>query len=496
MVDHWTPILTMTIPSTLRVLFLASEADPLVKVGGLGDVAGSLPKALHNLSGRRVDIRLVIPFHGSIRLKKEDLHLAAELVLPHRDGQILTKVYETTTNGLRVYLISGPPIPMESPVYSNDQQKDAFKYIYFSLAALQLTEKIGFCPHILHANDWHTSAAVYAMATHHSSASYLKSTASILQVHNLPYLGETTSPVLEGFGLPPSDHFRLPVWAQNMILPLGLLTADHIVTVSPTYAKEILTSEFGSGLQDFLRARANSISGILNGIDTEYWNPMNDQHIAAKFSCEIIQNRVENKRSLQEEINFRTNVEIPLIAMISRLDYQKGVDLAISALRILSDKPWQAIILGTGSPELEKALSQLEREFQNKFHPIFRFDPALSRKIYAGADMLLMPSRYEPCGLAQMIAMRYGCVPIAHSTGGLKDTIRDDPTFQDGTGFLFHEPTGGALASTIQRALDVHKQPNIWQQLQSNGMRMDFSWERSARKYLRLYETLIASKDL
>lgn len=484
----------MTTSSPLRVLYLASEADPFVKVGGLGDVAGSLPRALLNLAGRRVDIRLVIPMHGPSKLRIKDLQLVAEFDLPHRDGLIPVQVYETRTNGLRVYLISGPPIPIGSPVYSNDQQKDAFKYIFFSLAALQLTGNIGFRPDVLHANDWHTAAAIYAMATHHSTSSYLKTTTSLLQVHNLPYLGESTGPILEGFGLQPAENFRLPFWAQNMILPLGLLTADHIVTVSPTYAKEILTSEFGSGLQDFLRTRADSISGILNGIDTQYWNPNFDQYIAAPFSSEQIERRVVNKRSLQEEQNIRTDIEIPLIAMVTRLDYQKGVDLAINALRNLGDQPWQAIILGTGNPDLEKEISQLEREFQNKFRPIFRFDPILSRKIYAGADVFLMPSRYEPCGLSQMIAMKYGCVPIAHSTGGLKDTILDDPTFYSGTGFLFQEPTGEALANAIHRAFEVYKQPDLWQHIQFNGMRMDFSWERSAREYLRLYETLVNSR--
>lgn len=494
--DLLTPLSMMTTPSTLRVFYLASEADPFVKVGGLGDVAGSLPLALQDLKERGVDIRLVIPLHGPRQIKKEDLQLAAELVLPHRDGSIPSQIYETKTDGLRVYLISGPPIPLDSPVYSNDQQNDSFKYIYFSLAALQLPEKIGFRPHILHANDWHTAAAVYAIAIRHSSASYLKSTASLLQVHNLPYLGESTSSILEGFGLAPAENFRLPVWAQNMILPLGLLTADHVVTVSPTYAKEIMTSDFGSGLHNFLRTRANSISGILNGIDNQSWNPMTDQLIAENYSCEQIEERISNKYKLQEEIHLKSDVDTPLLAMVTRLDYQKGVDLVIRALRTLRDQPWQAIILGTGDHAIEDALSQMEREFPDRFHPVFRFDPALSRKIYAGADMLLMPSRYEPCGLAQMIAMRYGCVPIAHSTGGLKDSIHDDPTFQDGTGFLFHEPTGEALADTIQRAFEVYKQPDQWRQIQYNGMQKDFSWKRSAREYLQLYDSLIISKNM
>jgi starch synthase len=182
--------------------------------------------------------------------------------------------------------------------------------------------------------------------------------------------------------------------------------------------------------------------------------------------------------------------------MVTRLDYQKGIDLVISALRNLRDQPWQAIILGIGNPVLEEALSKLEQELKGMFRPIFRFDPGLSRKIYAGADVLVMPSRYEPCGLAQMIAMRYGCVPIAHSTGGLRDTIHDDPSVQNGTGFLFQEPSGEALADTLHRALEAYKQPDLWQQIQLNGMRMDFSWKRSAREYLQLYDSLTISKDI
>lgn len=278
-------------------------------------------------------------------------------------------------------------------------------------------------------------------------------------------------------------------------MPLGLWAADHIVTVSPTYAQEILTPEFGSGLEGFLQARAEAITGILNGIDCNRWDPQTDPALVANYTGESLDARQANKAALQQELGLEVDQNRLLIAMISRMDYQKGIDLVPGALRQLAGKPWQAVILGTGDPALETAIRDLEVKFPDRVRAAIRFDAALSRRIYAGADSLLIPSRYEPCGLAQMIAMRYGCVPIARATGGLSDTIQDYSRSKDSTGFLFTNPSARALAGAIERALKVWSEPAEWRALQLRGMQMDFSWERSARQYLELYLSLFDQRN-
>jgi starch synthase len=313
----------------------------------------------------------------------------------------------------------------------------------------------------------------------------------ILGVHNLPYLGAGADSALEAFNLPPAVGSRLPKWAQHMPLPLGLLAADRIVTVSPTYSREILTPEFGSGLHQFLRTRSDRISGILNGIDMERWNPETDSALVANFNQEELTARAANKAALQKEFDLQADDRIPLLAIISRLDPQKGIDLVPDALRQIRRMAWQAIILGTGSPELEEAVRRLEGEFPDRVRAAIRFDGILSRRMYAGADALMIPSRYEPCGLTQMIAMRYGCVPVARATGGLRDTILDYQESPESTGFLFKKASSPALAGALRRALKVYNDRDAWSSLQKRGMSQDFSWERSAREYLKLYQSIV-----
>ena len=474
----------------LRILFLVSEADPLVKVGGLGDVGGSLPRAL-NAAG--ADVRLVIPLHGAIRKSGLELRPLAQFSIPHTSGPIPVEAFTARLSDQTIYLIAGPPIPPEAPIYSTDGNADAHKYIFFSLAALELMRSINWQPDILHANDWHAAPAVYALALRRASDVFFSHTASLLTVHNLPYLGVGSDKALAAFGLPPTLDPDLPEWARHMALPLGLLTADQIVAVSRGYAQEILTPEFGSGLHTFLQTRANSITGILNGIDDQRWDPATDTALAANYSAAQLAKRAINKAALQAELHLETDPRCLLLAMVTRMDYQKGVDLALGALRqVIVDRqqPIQAVILGSGLPELEDSTRQLEENFPDKVRAVIAYDERLSRRIYAGADVLLMPSRYEPCGLAQIIAMRYGCIPIARDTGGLSDTIWDQDAPGKNTGFLFKEATSDALALAVGRALHVYNRPEVWQAIQKRAMKQDFTWERSAKEYLALYQNL------
>ncbi len=479
----------------LHILFLAAEARPFISAGGLGEVAISLPQALHNLSLPQ-DVRLVIPLHGKIRKEDFDLRPAAEFAVRRGKEDIPARAFETRVGNLPVYLIAGPPIPdsPDAPLYQPDAALDGEKFTFFSLAALELARRLGWKPDILHANDWHTAPAVYALGLRRSAAPFYRKTATLLGLHNLPYLGVGAGPALNAYGLPPAGETSpLPWWARNMPLPLGLLTADHIVAVSPGYAQEILTPEFGAGLHEFLNRRSPDISGILNGIDTQRWNPENDPLIAARFSTDTLTHRRRNKAALQQEFRLPPADDVPLLAMVTRMDHQKGVDLAVEALRQTTDQKWQAILLGSGDPALEKAARQLERDLPDRVRAAITYDKPLSHRIFAGADALLIPSRYEPCGLTQMIAMRYGCVPIARATGGLRDTIRDYLQRPDSTGFLFADPSPVGLEGAIRRALAVYRQVHNWRGLQRRGMKEDFSWERSARQYVKLYRRLRAA---
>jgi len=475
----------------LKIMFLAAEAEPFIKIGGLGDVAGSLPHALRALASSftpklELDIRLVIPFHGAIQRQTLDLHTVGNFTVAHAEGPIPGNALMTEINGLPVYLISGAPIPRDAAVYSEDTAIDGHKFTFFSLAALELAKMLDWQPDVIHANDWHTAPAIYAVKA--LPDPFFNFTATLLGLHNLPFMGENAGPAMEAFGLPPANDSALPWWAQSMPLPLGLLTADHIVAVSPTYAREILTYEHGAGLHEFLALHQKKISGILNGIDTLLWNPQTDQAIAANFDTTCLDARNANKTALASEFDLDPN--LPLLAMVTRFDHQKGVDLIPVALRLLQKEKWQLIILGAGTPELEEEICSLESQFPKRFRAAIRFDALLSRRIYAGADILLIPSRYEPCGLAQMIAMRYGCVPVARSTGGLRDTIKDHNA-QFKSGFLFPKTTSRALSATIRRALTAFEKKETWKEIQHNGMRQDFSWENSARQYIQLYQSML-----
>jgi starch synthase len=475
-------------PENINVLFLAAEAEPFIKVGGLGDVAGALPRALHDLpleasSGTTLDIRLVLPMHPAI--KSEGLRPLMIFPLSYKGGDLQVQVHESNLNGMTVYFISGQPIASSGSVYSADAALDAEKYVFFSLAALELTRQLDWKPNILHVNDWHTALACYALLLKRWEGGF-PGMASVLTLHNLPFMGADVSSLLEDYGLSLAQT-GLPEWARALPLPLGLWSADSIVAVSPTYASEILTPEFGCGLQDYIHARKDSLSGILNGIDEVSFDPAVDPALAMNFTFATLQKRPGNKAALQLRLGLAQDAEVPLLGVVSRMDPQKGIGLIPKALTKLKDLPWQFVILGTGDPKLEAAMRLLQSEFPDRVRAEYKYDATLARQIYASADIFLMPSRYEPCGLSQMIAMRYGCVPIVSAVGGLKDTVSDGKT-----GFMIPKPTVGMLATAIKKSLKVYSEPVRWQAIQQAGMAQDFSWKNSAQQYLQLYQRLAA----
>ena len=481
----------------IKVLFLASEADPLVKVGGLGDVAGSLPGALQQLpieksKGVQVDIRVIIPFHGVIRKKVEHPEFLFEFDVPSKSGIVKARAYQAVINDVRIYLIAGEPIGDDAPVYSTDAALDGHKYIFFSKSILPFIERLGWIPDILHANDWHTAIAVYQLKAARSSDPHFQNIKTILTIHNLPFMGAGTEEAFDEYAIQPSKYSLVPWWGKKFPLCLGLQTADRITTVSQTYAQEIMTPEYGCGLEKLLQTRKKVVSGIVNGLDEAAWDPFVDPKIPVNFDASTLEKRLQNKSALQQEFGLPQQPNTPLFVLVSRMDQQKGVDLAVEGLEMAAKRKWQAILLGTGNPQLEDACRKLEKKHPNRIKAAIRFDAALSRRMYAGGDVLLMPSRYEPCGLAQMMAMRYGCIPLARATGGLQDTIVDINQNADaGTGFLFKPATADAFAETVDRALDLYPQKKAWQAMQLRGMAQNFSWQNSALQYLDLYLNLL-----
>jgi starch synthase len=479
-------------PDIINVLFLAAEAEPFIKVGGLGDVAGSLPRYLRKLApevtnGCAIDIRLVLPMHPVLRNDPRGLRPLLIFPLSRKNDEIQVQVYTTNIDGLPVYFLDGEPVSSSGSVYSSEPALDGEKYTFFSLAALELARQLDWKLDIVHANDWHTALACYGILIKRWEGEF-PGVSSILTLHNLPYMGPDVSEMLESYGLM-QVQTGLPEWANSEPLPLGLWAADAIVAVSPTYAREILTPEYGCGLQDYLYARHEALNGILNGIDDESFNPALDPAIGSNFGTPTLDKRPLNKTALQVRLDLPVESEVPLLGVISRMDLQKGLDLIPKALRQLKNLNWQAVILGTGMPKLEEIFRQFQAEFPDRVRAEFKYDDGLARQIYAGADMLLMPSRYEPCGISQMIAMRYGCVPIVSSVGGLKDTI-----FANDTGFVFTKPTTARLTTAIKKALAIYPDQEKWQVMQKAGMSQDFSWSVSARQYFQLYQRVIAQR--
>ena len=475
----------------LKVLYIASEATPFIKVGGLGDVAGSLPIAIRKEyppdTLQSIDVRLVIPYHKNLDTSSCTPEYIANIKVQYQHTSIPGQIFHCTLNKLPVYFVKGEPIESSENVYSPDTYQDGVKFTFFSMACLELVKILKWQPDIIHANDWHTSPAIYALSLKRKENPFFHRTKSLLTIHNLPYLGIGAERAVREFGLPPAASPPLPEWARRTPLALGLLSADKINTVSPGYAQEILTKPYGAGLDEFLRQRSQDICGILNGIDTQSWNPETDSALLKNYSLENLALRKANKKHLQKLLHLNPDSKTALLGMVTRMDVQKGMDLIPASLRQLTQRPWQAVILGSGDPKIEEAARMLEQDFPTRIKTVIRYDDKLARKIYAGADMLLIPSRYEPCGLTQMIAMRYGNVPVARATGGLCDTIYDYALGKKSTGFLFNESSAADLSDALHRALDVFADKRRWRGLQVRGMKTDFSWEHSASKYAQLY---------
>jgi starch synthase len=461
--------------SGIRVLFVAPECAPLTKTGGLGDVAGALPAALRELGA---DVRILLPAYGALPSRE----MATVKLLGHT-----VRIKETRhPSGVPLYLLHCPQLYIRNGgPYQTDQGEDwpdnARRFGVLSRAAALLGgagSPLDWRPEVVHCNDWPGALAPLYLRYERQPA------ASLLTVHNLAFQGLFDPAVLEQLDLPPEDFSleRLEFYGRLSFLKGGLACADALTTVSPTYAEEIQTEAQGCGLEGLLRARAADLSGILNGIDTAAWDPSRDPLVAANYDERTLERKRANKAALQARLGLRVDEAVPLLGMVGRLTHQKGVDLVLAAAEELLGLPAQLAVLGKGDRAHEHSLAALAARHPDDVAVAAGFNEELAHLIEAGADLFLMPSRFEPCGLNQMYSQRYGTPPVARATGGLLDTVRDGET-----GFLFGPAESAALVEAVRRALAVRADRRRWRALQRAGMARDFSWGEAARRYADLY---------
>ena len=478
-------------PQPLRVLYVSSEAAPFAKTGGLGDVSGVLPRALRR---RGIDVRVVMPLYAGIRWDAlERLEGTLEVPMWWGRARAAVRLGRLPDGDVPVYFLEynryfdrpflyGPP----GDGYGDNIER----FTFLSRGALELTKVIGFLPDVVHANDWQTALLpVYVNTV--EWAQPLHGTATIYTIHNLLHQGVSDGGALFVTGLG-REHYHPGEFEHFGTLNLTKAALRHatlLSTVSPTYAREIQTAQAGCGLDGVLRERRADLFGILNGIDTEQWNPATDPHIADRFTAEHMDGKRTCKAALQAAAGFAVDPRIPLFAVIGRLTYQKGYDVLAHSMDRLLSWDLQMVLLGTGDRDGEEFFGALSARRPDKFKAWLTFDEALAHRIEAGADFFVMPSRFEPCGLNQMYSLRYGTLPVARATGGLVDTVRNyQEATGEGTGFLFGDLTPGALADTVGWALSTwFDRPAHVQAMRRRAMGEDFSWDRAAARYEQLY---------
>ncbi len=480
----------------MRILFAAAEMAPLAKVGGLADVAGSLPKALN---ARGHDARIILPAYPLIlnnpRWQAEPLF---ELSVPiHPRWQEAVTVYQLQLGSLTVYLLESrwfSEATEPTRIYAADPRA----YIVFCRAVVAFIEHYAdrWLPQIVHCNDWHTALIPVYLRTR---TSLPETPGCLFTIHNLAYQGVFDAELFKETGLPPElfSVDGLEFFGRFNFMKGGLLFSDHVNTVSPTYAREIQTPEYGERLEGLLRTLAEQkrLSGILNGIDTEEWNPETDPLIPARYSANDLSGKAVCKSQLQQACGWAASPERAVIGLVSRLTDQKGLDLIKAIGAKILQLPVQLVLLGTGDPAYERYFRLLQKRHRAKVHATIGFDNNRAHQIYAGADLFLMPSRFEPCGLGQLISLRYGTIPVVRYTGGLADTITDyDPISGTGNGFVFRDYKPASLYEAIERAVRCFEQPARWQALVQAAMRQDWSWNRSAQEYEALYERIGQSR--
>lgn len=475
-----------------KILFASSETHPLIKTGGLADVAGSLPLALTELGQ---DVRVIMPNYHAIQNCEPGRYLCTVRV-NNCDVNILET--RLPNSEVIVWLVDFPDLFGTPGNPYNDENGipwpnigDRFALFCRIVAEVAMNRAyLNWKPDVVHCNDWQTGLvpALLSLEDHRP--------ATIFTIHNMAYQGIFPSSAFTQLNLPGQlwNPDGLEYHDMLSFIKGGLSYSDHITTVSPTYAQEIQTPEFGYGLEGLLSFRRNHLSGIINGIDTQAWNPEIDPQISQTYNAKTVKKKVDNKTALQERLGLPVNAEVPLLGLIGRLVDQKGVDLLLSCLPEMTGLSLQFALLGSGDKSIQVRLQDFARLYPDRISITIGYDESLAHQIEAGVDIFLMPSRFEPCGLNQMYSQRYGTLPIVRKTGGLADTVVDalpDNIANDtASGFVFNDAAPGALLEAIKRSLVLYHNPKLWQQLQRNAMSKDFSWQNSANQYLQLYNAI------
>jgi starch synthase len=488
------------VPEKLAICLLASEVEPLSKTGGLGDVAGALARYLHRAGH---DVRLFTPGYDFI----DRAACAAEPVagltrVPltvGADTYHFSVLRAALPQGAVAYLIDCPPLYARGVLYTSAPDEHV-RFLVLTRAALTACQLLGFAPQIVHCNDWHTAFAPLYLRTLYADEPLFAHSRTVLTIHNIGYQGIFSAAQVSDLTLPPAAQPLLyqPDFSAGRINALrhGILYADTITTVSPTHAREICTDEYGMGLQDSLRERAaqGALTGILNGVDYDEWDPRRDRYLPLHYDAHTLEVKGELKRQFLARRKLEAVPTVPLAGIVSRLAVQKGIDLMFDAIpRVLSARPWSFAVLGSGEPQYEQFFTRLERRFPGRVSFERGYDDELAHWIEAASDMFLMPSRYEPCGLNQMYSLRYGTVPVVRRTGGLADSVEHyDPASGRGTGVLFNDFDPPALEWALHTALDLYALPAQWTRMVGNGMRRDFSWQHQGAQYVDLYRKLTA----
>ena len=482
---------------TLKVLFLSSEVAPFAKTGGLADVAGALPGALKKLG---LDVEVALPFYREVVRGGFSTHeIIKDLRVPLGKRHYNASIFQTMADGgVPVYLVEREDMYDRSNLYGDlwgDYYDNLARFTFFTQAVFKLMEKSDVKADIIHCHDWQTGLIPAFIKGPYSGSDALRGVKSVFTIHNIGYQGIFPAEDFYITGLPASDFFSqegMEFWGNFSLLKAGIVYSDAITTVSPRYSREIKTSEYGMGMEGILQSKEESLSGILNGVDYATWNPAVDRHIPVKYASGTLEGKIQCKEALLRETGLSYSIKRePLVCMISRLDLQKGVDLFIKILNEMLKMDIKILILGSGRSEIEDELMKVSKGNEDRFTLRLGFDEALAHRIIAGADIFLIPSRYEPCGLTQMYALKYGTIPVVRATGGLDDTISEhNPRTGKGNGFKFDAYEPEEFLAAVKRAVGLYGDRNKWIKLMRIAMEEDFSWERSAIRYMELYESL------
>ena len=497
--------ITKPVKNKLKILFVVSEMEPFAKVGGLAEVIGTLSR---RLAGLDCDVRIVLPYYKLVRKNLRKLRLRAKKL----DKKVATAIdwlveegelYEVKYKDVRIYLLENAKFFDRDQIYATSKgefEDNDLRFGFLSLCALETAKAVNFKPDIIHCHDWQTAFIPICLKwrKHIKDDEYFNNSKVVMTIHNISFQGQFDRNIMDKFGIPGYlfTSQGLELYGKVNLLKGGILYSDLVTTVSPTFADEIKKREYGHGLDAVLKwvsRKSDNLTGILNGIDYDEWNPETDKYIYSNYSSKDTAGKAVNRLELKKELGLNVSEGFPLLCFVSKLNEQRGLDLLVDSLPQIFDMGYQVVIIGSGEPRFEQMLKRVSRKFRRSLSISMKPDKELERKIYAGSDMLVMPSRFEPCGLSQIIALRYGTIPVVRATGGLLDTVVDyNDDKRKGNGFIFYEFSKVSLLDGLLRAISVYEDKKTWSKLITRSMKEDFSWRKSCKTYKDVYLKLLS----